>query len=114
MKATNECYSCLGRLVKQAVELATSDEALRDEALRAGNKILDEHFSPEALTIDIANRVHRAVKEITGNPDPYRRMKDGEIRLSRELSREVSPAYPQDFKGCLALSTLLALSCAGR
>jgi len=58
------------------------------------------------MTIAIATEIHRVVKEITGTPDPYRSMKDEEIRISGELIKEISPAYPQDFKGYLALSAL--------
>jgi len=106
MKAVSECYSCLCRLVYQAAGLATEDGEVKAEAIREGLRVVDENFSTDVLTLDIATKIHRVVKEITANPDPYRGMKDEEIRISRELSREVSPAYPQDFKGYLALSTL--------
>jgi len=106
MKAASECYQCLRRLVYQAAGLATEDEGLKAEAIREGLKVVDENFSTDALTLAIATKIHRVVKEITANPDPYRSMKDEEIRISRELSKEISPAYPQDFKGYLALSAL--------
>jgi len=106
MKALDICYPCLCRLVKQAVGLATDDESLRAEAEKAGLKIVDDNFSPEILTLEIATKIHRAVKEITGNPEPYRRMKDEEMRLSRELIEELKPSYPDSFKGYLALSAL--------
>ena len=106
MKAVSECYPCLCRLVHQAAGLATDDEELKAEATREGLKVVDENFSADVTTIAIATEIHRIVKEITANPDPYRRVKDEEIRISRELISEVSPAYPQDFKGYLALSAL--------
>jgi uncharacterized protein with ATP-grasp and redox domains len=106
MKALDICYPCLCRLVKQAAGLATDDESLRAEAERAGLKIVDDNFSPEVLTLEIATKIHRAVKEITSNPEPYRRMKDEEMRLSRELIGELLSFYPNNFKGYLALSTL--------
>ncbi len=106
MKAVSECYPCLCRLVHQAAGLATCDEELKAEAIREGLKVVDENFSTDVLTIDIATEIHQIVKEITANPDPYRGVKDEEIRISRELISEVSPAYPLDFKGYLALSAL--------
>ena len=105
MKAADICYPCLQRLARQAAAMATDDESLRAEAERAGLKIVDDNFSPDLLTLEIATKIHKAVKEITGNPDPYRRMKDEEIRLAGELSAEVGASYPQDFKGLMALST---------
>lgn len=106
MKVASECYQCLGRLVRQVAELSTSDESLRAEAISAGLKIVDDNFSYDVISIAIATKIHRAIKEITGNPDPYRAMKDEEMRISRELFEEVSPSYTQDFQGCLALSVL--------
>jgi len=106
MKAASDCYPCLRRLAYQAAGLATSDERLRAEAIREGLKIVDENFSHDVTTIAIATEIHRAIKGITKNPDPYRSMKDEEIRISRELVGEIRPAYHQDFKGLLALSVL--------
>jgi len=106
MKAVDMCYPCLCRLARQAATLATVDERLRAAAAREGLKVVDENFSTDGLTLDIATKIHRAVKEITGNPDPYRKMKDDEIKISREIIDEVAPAYPQDIKGLMALSAL--------
>ena len=106
MKVASECYQCLGRLVRQVAELSTSDESLRAEALKEGLKIVDDNFSYDVVSIAIATKIHRAIKEITGNPDPYRAMKDEEMSISRELFEEISPSYTQDFQGCLALSVL--------
>lgn len=106
MKAASDCYPCLRRLVYQAAELATSDEGVRAEAIREGLKIVDENFSHDVTTISIATEIHRAIKEITRNPDPYRSMKDEEIRISREFIGKIGPAYHKDFKGLLALSVL--------
>ncbi len=104
MKAASDCYQCLRRLVYQAAELATSDSPLRAKAIEEGLKIVDQNFSYDEITITIATKVHSAVKEITGNPDPYREMKDEEIRISRELCQRMNPA--QDFKSLLQLSIL--------
>ena len=106
MKAVSECYPCLRRLVHQAAGLATDDKKLKAKAIGEGLRVVDENFSADVITIAIATEIHQIVKEITANPDPYRGVKDEEIRISRELISEVSPAYPQDFKGYLALSAL--------
>ena len=106
MKVASECYQCLGRLVRQVAELSTNDANLRAEALKEGLKIVDDNFSYDVVSIAIATRIHHAIKEITKNPDPYRGMKDEEMRISRELFEEISSSYTQDFQGCLALSVL--------
>ncbi len=104
MKASEECYPCLQRLVYQAVELATKDTGLRAKAIKEGLQVVEENFSYDVVTIVIAAEIHRTVKEITGNPDPYRQMKDDEVRISRELLGETGSR--QDFRDCLALSAL--------
>ena len=104
MKAVAECYPCLSRLLRQSAQIATSDEALRAKAIDAGMKVLDRHFSTDGLTIDVATRLHRVVRETTKNSDPYRDMKDREIKLSRKLAAQVESNYSQDFNGYLSLS----------
>ena len=104
MKAAIDCYQCLHRLVHQAAELATSDTQLRAEAIDKGLQIVERNFSYDVTTITIATEIHKAVKEITGNPDPYQGMKDEEIRFSRELCQRLSP--DQDFRSLLQLSVL--------
>lgn len=88
MKATKECYPCLARLVRQAAELATDEPGLRAKAIEEGLKLLDREFSTDKVSIAVATRLHRVVREVTGNADPYRRMKEAEVRLARRLSRE--------------------------
>jgi hypothetical protein len=104
MKAVTECYPCLSRLVRQSAQVATANEALRAEAIDAGMKVLDVYFSTDGLTIDVATRIHRAVREATGNADPYRAMKDREIALARTLVEQVGAGRASDFKSYLSLS----------
>jgi uncharacterized protein with ATP-grasp and redox domains len=104
MKASEECYPCLQRLVYQAAELATKDTELRAKAIKEGLRVVEENFSYDVVTIVIAAQIYRTVKELTGNPDPYRQMKDEEVRLSQELLGETGSR--QDFRDCLALSAL--------
>jgi uncharacterized protein with ATP-grasp and redox domains len=104
MKAVPECYPCLSRLLRQSVQVATSDESLRARAIDAGTAVLDKYFSTDGLTIDVAARLHRVVREVTGNPDPYLPMKEREIELSRELAAQVGAGVSNDFRAYLSLS----------
>ncbi|MFC2050308.1 DUF89 domain-containing protein [Chloroflexota bacterium] len=105
MKASKVCYECLQRLVHQAAELATDDEPTKARAADHGLKILGDDFSLDIVSIAVATRIHGAVKRITGNPDPYREMKDEEIALARELSQE-SELEHEDFASCLRFAAL--------
>jgi uncharacterized protein with ATP-grasp and redox domains len=105
MKASKVCYECLQRLVHQAAGLATDDEAVKARAIEYGLKIVDDDFSLDDVTIVVATRIHDAVKRITGNPDPYREMKDKEIALGKKLSQE-SKFEHEDFTSCLKFAAL--------
>ncbi|MDY6918512.1 MAG: ARMT1-like domain-containing protein [Chloroflexota bacterium] len=102
-----ECYECLKGLTRQAAGLSTDDEGLRERALARALAIVESDFSQDELSIGIATKVHQALRDISGNLDPYRAMKDEEMRIARELFREVGPAYDtQSLEGCLAFAVL--------
>ncbi len=90
MKLAPGCYECLRRLIYQAAELATDDASLKQRAIKEAIKILDDEFSYSQLSIVIATKIHKVVKEVTHNPDPYRAMKERELALARELYPELS------------------------
>jgi len=110
MKLAPDCYECLRRLIYQAAELATSDTSLKQRAIKEAVKILDDEFSYSQLSIVIATKIHKVIREVTHNPDPYRTMKEREMMLARELYRELSPAakqnklYKDEFQGYLQLA----------
>lgn len=106
MKATAECRECLQRLTYQAAELATDNNQLKTRALKEGLKIIDDRFSLEVVSIAIATGIHDVIKKITGNPDPYRLMKEKEIAVARELVRDAEQYYGNDLKGLLKLAAL--------
>ena len=106
MKAAKDCYPCLQRLVYQAAGLATEDEQLKLRAVNEGLKVLEENFSLSEVSIVVATKLHKVIKEITRNPDPYRGMKDKEIAIAGELYHQVSSNYGNTFIDCLKLAAL--------
>jgi uncharacterized protein with ATP-grasp and redox domains len=90
MKLAPGCYKCLRRLVHQAAELATDDASLTQKAISQAMTILDNEFSYNQLSLVIATKIHKIVREVTHNPDPYRSMKEREMTLARELCPELS------------------------
>jgi len=90
MKLMPGCYECLHRLIYQAAQLATNDVSLRQSAINEAMKILDDEFSYSQLSIVIATKIHKVVKEVTHNPDPYKAMKEREMTVARELYPELS------------------------
>jgi uncharacterized protein with ATP-grasp and redox domains len=104
MKLTPGCHECLRRLIYQAAELATGDVSLKQSAIKEAMKILNDEFSYSQLSIVIATKIHRVVREVTHNPDPYRAMKEGEMTFARELYPELRSRYNDDLRGCLKLA----------
>ena len=105
MKATQECHPCLAKLVRQAAELATEDYILRVKAIDRGLKLLGREFSTEKTSIAVATLLHRVVREVTGNADPYSRMKEAEVDLARSLRR----GWHTDHEGSLKNRIILAV-----
>jgi len=104
MKLMPGCYECLRRLICQAAELATDDASLKQNAIKETMKILDDEFSYSQLSIVIATKINKVVREVTHNPDPYRAMKEREMTLARELYPELRSRYNDDLRGCLKLA----------
>lgn len=106
MKVSLECYDCLGRLICQAARLATSDELLRQKAVGKARNVLDQEFSGEQISIAIATKLHKVIREITGNPDPYRTVKEDELRVAGELFSRVKVQYKNTINDCIKLATV--------
>jgi uncharacterized protein with ATP-grasp and redox domains len=110
MKLAPGCYECLRGLIRQAAELATDDASLRQRAISQAVKTLENEFSYKQLSLGIAARIHKIVREVTHNPDPYRGMKAKEMALARELYPELSLRVERsnlckdELRGCLQLA----------
>lgn len=106
MKVSLECYDCLGRLICQAARLATSDELLRQKAVEKARDVLNQEFSGEQISIAIATKLHKVIREITGNPDPYRTVKEDELRVAGELFSRVKVQYKNTINDCIKLAAV--------
>ncbi len=107
MAVQPECYDCLLRLVELTVDLATLNPEVREQARERSRAIVHREFCPGAVPALIANRFHRAIREQTGNPDPYFFRKQKETDYLGSLFARIAPSYPQD------LDSLLRLAVAG-
>jgi len=106
MRVSKECENCLRRLLLQAATFATDDEALKRSAVNRAEVILQDKFTPGAVSIVIATSIHDAIKQNTWNPDPYRQMKDVEIDVARQLYGLVKDSYRENFQDYLRLAAL--------
>jgi len=88
MRTYLDCVPCFVRQALDAVRMTTDDVALQEEILRrvlreAGE--MDMRLSPPAM----GQRIHRLIRELTGNPDPYRDVKERTNRLALDLYPEI-------------------------
>jgi len=101
MKASEDCRPCLKRLIRQAAERATEDPVLRVKAIEEGLKFLDNEFSLEKTSISVSTLLHRVIRTVTGNPDPYRQMKDTEVKMAKDLLNTQKSNPNRDLRSCL-------------
>lgn len=83
MKVHYECAACFLRQAREALDLATSDDQVKIEVTEKITKILGERFRQGAVANEIGTKIHRTIKEETGNRDPYQeqRKKSNQIAL---------------------------------
>jgi len=87
LKVEAECAACiLNRASAEAIE-ATTNPALRFRAMAELLRLLNKEFKPTAVPADLGTKRDRLIKRITGNNDPYKRIK----RLSNEKALKLLP-----------------------
>lgn len=95
MKTFINCIPCFVHQTIAACRFVTNDESLHESVLRdalAMLKDIDMHQSPPAM----ATRIHRLIRQRTGQTDPYRDVKqqttEEVLELLPELRRQVQQA----------------------
>jgi len=84
VKTHLECIPCFLRQVLEALDMSTNDEDIREKTLReVMSYFLREKWNKN--TPELGTNVHRIVKRITGNSDPYEKLKEKYNRLALDL-----------------------------
>jgi len=84
VKVHLECIPCLLRQALEATKMSATDEVVRENSLRE----VMIHLSNEKWTKilpELGTKVHRIVKRVTGNVDPYNRLKEKYNYMALEL-----------------------------
>jgi len=102
-----ECYDCLLRLVNLTVDLAGGGPEKQEQAREASLGIIRREFRPGAIPAAIANLFHRAIRDVTGNPDPFSDRKNAETAFLGRMHARIASSYNDD------LDSLLRLAVAG-
>ncbi len=88
MRTYLDCVPCLVRQALDAARMATDDESVQEKVLRRALcevSDLDVRLSPPAM----GQKIHRLIRELTGEPDPYRAAKEQTNRLALALYPEI-------------------------
>ena len=94
MKPQLECLQCSIRQALEAAELAGADLELKKEIAVETLKLLLEYDS-YGSPAELSGGVHALARRLTGNTDPYKKLKEATIRIARE----VYPAVARGIKG---------------
>lgn len=106
MRAAEECYACLDRLIVTTATLATDVPELREKALAAGRAVLEAEFAPDKIPAQIAAAAQRVIRETAQNPDPFKKVKEGELALSVRVVSGISLSVNDDWTSLFRLSAL--------
>jgi uncharacterized protein with ATP-grasp and redox domains len=89
MKTYLDCIPCFVRQGLDAARLATDDEQIHEQVVREVLRLaadLDMNQTPPAM----GQQIHRLIRELTGNEDPYHEMKRRFNRLAMEMCGELA------------------------
>ena len=90
MKTYLDCIPCFFRQALEAARLATDDEVKQREVL---NRVALEipKFPLDATPVEMGRTIHRLIKEITGNQDPYAELKRHYNELAAKMVEKLKP-----------------------
>ena len=82
-----DCIPCFIRQALEASKMATNDKAKQEKILKKVLSELEKTSLKNKIPTEIARKVHRIVREVTKNDDPYKKVKD-------EYNRKALKMYP--------------------
>ncbi len=88
MRTYFDCIPCFVRQVLDSVRLTTDDEDIQEQVMRQALCLackMDLRQSPPAM----AQKIHRIIRELTGEQDPYLQIKNRFNKLALEMYPEL-------------------------
>jgi uncharacterized protein with ATP-grasp and redox domains len=87
LKVELRCISCILNRGYKQIQDATDDKVLQFKTMSAILSFLADEFTPTANSAYLGTKRDRIIREITGNPDPYKQKKE----LSNKKAMDVLP-----------------------
>lgn len=109
MRVYLDCFPCFLRQTLAAARFVTDDEAIHAQVVDQVLGLLrctDARQTPPA----IGQQIHRMIRKVTGNPDPYRQKKQSSNRLALRLYPQLKDKIRDS---ATPLETALRLAIAG-
>jgi len=108
MKVSAACLPCMVHRAYREVCYATEDPELRLKVMVEVAKLLAREFGPDAVPAIVGTKRDRLIKALTGNPDPYKAVKEhsnqAALRLvpwAREQIEKAGGPYERFRRACL-------------
>jgi len=109
MKTYFECIPCLLRQTLEAARLTTDDKTIHEQVLRKVLRAASEMNLRESPPL-MAQRIHRLIRQMTSDNDPYRDIKDRFNYFALELYPELKERIKRSRE---PLDTAIRLAIAG-
>ncbi|MGQ9498001.1 MAG: damage-control phosphatase ARMT1 family protein [Desulfotomaculales bacterium] len=106
MRVTDDCYGCLEKLITLTASLATEDVSLRKKVTAAGLAVLDRLFPYRKIPTQIAAEAQRVIRNITGNRDPFAKVKEREMTAAAAILARVGSHFHGDLPSLIGLAAL--------
>ena len=102
-----QCVDCLMSLTQDLVTLTNSaNPFLVEEAKEITRKIIEETGHKKASSPQIANRIFREIRQLTGISDPYRDFKLREMAQARKIFAELKPHIADNLRSRATLASI--------
>ncbi|HIP15851.1 MAG TPA: DUF89 domain-containing protein [Methanothermococcus okinawensis] len=89
MKIKPECAICIVRQVVDAVKEISKEEEVQFKLISSTLSCIKKVYGPDAVPAWMGTEVHRYLKKISGNKDPYRYLKDRANKLAIEYIKSI-------------------------
>lgn len=109
MKVYYECAPCFLRQAKEALDLATDNQSLKMEIMEELVGVVYSDFHKGAVSNVVGTRIHRIIKDRTGNEDPYL----SEKRKGNEIALKFLPKIKEILKEMDGLETYIKAAITG-
>jgi hypothetical protein len=94
MKTYLDCIPCFVRQALEAAKMATDNKTKQEKALKKVLSELGKTSLKGKIPSDISHKIHHIVRNVTGNNDPYKKLKDEynkkALRMYSNLKQKVA------------------------